>query len=51
MVGTRKNKNMTKDTYNYVPIIDFSKPMTDDDLYSLFNLSEDQKNYINKMIE
>ena len=51
MVGTRKNKNMTKDTYNYVPLIDFSKPMTDDDLYSLFNLSEDQKNYINKLIE
>lgn len=51
MVGTRKNKNMTKDTYNYVPVVDFSKPMTDDELYSIFNLSDKQKEYINKMIE
>lgn len=42
---------MTKDTYNYVPVVDFSKPMTDDELYSIFNLSDKQKEYINKMIE
>ena len=51
MVGTRKNKNMTKDTYNYVPIVDFSKPISDEELYEMFGLDETQKSYIEKMIE
>ena len=50
IVGVRKNKNMTQDTYKYVPVIDFSKPITDQELYSMYELTEEERDYIEKMI-
>ena len=51
MVGIRKNKNMPRDTYKFVPILDFKKDWTDEELYKYFDLSNDQIDYIEKMIE
>lgn len=51
MVGIRKNKNMPKETYKSAPIMDFSKKWTDKDLYSYFELSQEQINYIEAYIQ
>lgn len=60
MVGIRKNKNMTRDTYTFVPLQDFtstsdiswSKPVPEIDaqLYQKYNLSADETAFIEKMI-
>ena len=50
LAGARKNKNMTQDTYLFVPIVDFSKEWTDEELYTLFGLSNDQRDYVERMI-
>lgn len=51
MVGIRKTKNMPRETYKFVPIVDFNEEWTDKKLYNYFNLSDEQINYIEKMIE
>lgn len=51
MVGIRKTKNMPRETYKFVPIVDFSSEWTDKKLYNYFNLSDQQIDYIEKMIE
>lgn len=51
MVGIRKTKNMPRETYKFVPIVDFNEAWTDKKLYKYFNLSDEQINYIEKMIE
>lgn len=50
MVGIRKNKNMTHDTYLYAPLQDFSKRWTDEDLYLKYKLSKKEIEYIETMI-
>ncbi len=50
MVGIRKNKNMPRETYKSVPIVDFSKKWSDTELYKLFGLSNEEIDYIEKMI-
>lgn len=50
MVGSRKNKNMTQDTYKYVPLLSFDKQWTDKQLYKHFELSKEEIDYIEKMI-
>ena len=50
MVGIRKNKNMTHDTYLYVPLQDFSHPWTDEMLYKKYNLDKDEIAFIESMI-
>lgn len=51
LVGSRKNKNMTQDTYKYVPIVDFTRIWTDEVLYKEFSLTNNQIDYIEKMID
>lgn len=51
MVGLRKNKNMTQDTYCYVPIVNFSEKWNDIKLYKYFNLNKEDIDYIEKMIK
>lgn len=51
MVGLRKNKNMTQDTYSYVPIVNFSEKWNDIKLYRYFNLDKEDIDYIEKMIK
>lgn len=60
-VGLRKSKNMTQDTYSYVPKFDFSSnnqidwgkstSEIDKQLYAIHNLSKDEINYIESMIK
>jgi len=50
LVGIRKNKNMTQDTYSFVPIQDFTKVWTDESLYAKYNLSKNDIDFIEKMI-
>ena len=50
MIGIRKNKNMTQDTYSFVPLLDFSRSWSDTELYSYFNLCQEEIDYIEKMI-
>lgn len=51
LVGIRKNKNMTHDTYLFAPLLDNNKCYTDNDLYKLFNLDNKEIEYIEKMIQ
>ncbi|MGL4987455.1 MAG: Eco57I restriction-modification methylase domain-containing protein [Treponemataceae bacterium] len=61
MVGIRKNKNMTRDTYKFVPLQDFTKksdidwsktiPEIDKQLYAKYNLNTDEISFIEKMIK
>ena len=50
MVGIRKNKNMTHDTYLYAPIQDFSRVWTDEELYQKYELDKKEIDYIESMI-
>ena len=50
LVGIRKNKNMTHDTYLYVPLQDFSHPWTDEMLYEKYGLTEEEIAFIESMI-
>ena len=51
LVGARKNKNMTQSTYSFVPMQDFSKPWTDEELYQKYDLSQDEIDFIESMIK
>ena len=51
MVGIRKLKNMTRDTYQFVPLQDFSHPWTDADLYAKYHLTDDEIAFIESMIK
>ena len=61
MVGIRKNKNMTRDTYKFVPLQDFTSnsdidwsvsiPEIDEQLYEKYVLSDDEIAFIEKMIK
>ena len=51
LVGARKNKNMTQNTYSFVPMQDFSKPWTDEELYKKYNLTKEEIEFIEKMIK
>ena len=50
LVGIRKNKNMTQKTYSYVPLQDFSKPWTDEELYAKYGLKDEEIQFIESMI-
>ena len=61
LVGTRKLKNMTQDTYSFVPLqdftagsdIDWSKPVAEIDrqLYAKYHLTDEEIAFIEKMIK
>lgn len=50
LVGARKNKNMTQATYSFVPLQDFSKTWTDEELFAKYNLSQEEIDFIENMI-
>lgn len=51
MLSIRKiAQNMTSKTYLYVPMQDFSKPWTDEELYAKYKLSEEQIKHIEKIV-
>ena len=50
-MGARKNKNVTQSTYAFVPMHDFSKPWTDEELYKKYNLTQEEIDFIESMIK
>ena len=50
LVGIRKLKNMSQDTYSLVPIVDFQKSWNDLSLKEEYGLSDTEYDYIDKMI-
>ena len=42
--------NMSKSTFSFVPLQDFSKPWTDEELYAKYNLSPEEISFIESMI-
>ena len=61
LVGTRKLKNMTQDTYSFVPLQDFTETsdidwnkaisVIDQQLYSKYHLTNEEITFIEKMIK
>lgn len=51
LVGIRKNKNMTQDTYSFAPMQDFSEPWTDEKLYKKYGLTQAEIDFIESMIK
>ena len=43
--------NMSKASYSFVPSQDFSKPWSDDELYEKYNITEEEKTFIDSMIK
>lgn len=51
MMSLVKNtQNISRGSYMFVPLQDFSKPWTDEELYKKYNLSEDEIAFIESMI-
>ena len=42
--------NMTKASYSFVPMQDFSKPWTDEELYAKYGITEEEIAFIDSMI-
>lgn len=52
MLGLKKNtQHTTKAVYQFVPMQDFSKPWTDEELYKKYNLSQEEIDFIESMIK
>lgn len=52
LVGIRKmTQHATQTVYAYVPMQDFSKPWTDEELYKKYNLSQEEIDFIESMIK
>ena len=43
--------NMSKNTYSFVPVQDYSKPWTDEELYAKYGLEDDEIAFIDSMIK
>ena len=51
LVGIRKQtQHATKQVYHYVPLQDFSKPWTDEELYKKYKLTQEEINFIESTI-
>lgn len=47
----KKTQNGPRGVYQFVPIQDFSKPWTDEELYKKYNLTQDEIDFIESMIK
>jgi len=43
--------NLSKLVFSFVPLQDFSKPWTDEELYKKYNLTEEEIQFIESMIK
>ena len=51
MLGLKKvTQHTTSKVYNFVPLQDFSKPWTDEELYAKYGLTEEEIEFIESMI-
>lgn len=51
LLFNRSQKNASSKTFCLIPIQDFSKPWTDEELYAKYNLSQEEINFIETMIK
>lgn len=52
LMGLAKiTQDATNKVYQFIPMQDFSKPLTDKELYAKYNLSQDEIAYIENMIK
>ena len=52
LVGVKKNdQGAAQSVYQYVPMQDFSKPWTDNELYAKYGLTEDEIDFIENNVE
>lgn len=52
LVLLKKNtQNAPRQVYQFVPIQDFSKPWTDEELYKKYGLSQEETDFIESMIK
>ena len=52
MVGVKKNdQGMAQGVYQYVPMQDFSKPWTDEELYKKYNLTQEEIDFIESTVK
>lgn len=52
LVSLKKNtQNALKKVYEFVPLQDFSKPWTDEELYAKYGLTEEEIAFIESMIK
>lgn len=47
----KDTQDCLKKTYSYIPMQDFSKPWTDEELYAKYNLSQEEIDFIESMIK
>lgn len=47
----KNTQNAAKNVYQFVPMQDFSKPWTDEELYKKYNLTQEEINFIESMIK
>jgi site-specific DNA-methyltransferase (adenine-specific) len=51
LVSLRKNtQHANRDVYKFVPLLDMDRPWSDDDLFEMYHLSEEEVNYIKEKI-
>ena len=52
LLGLKKiTQHTTSKTYSFIPVQDFSKPWTDEELYKKYNLTDDEIAFIESMIK
>lgn len=44
-------QNITKESFSFVPLQDFTRPWTDADLYAKYNLTDEEIQFIESMIK
>lgn len=50
LLQTLSSINISKDKFRFVPMQDFSKPWTDEELYAKYNLTQEEIDFIESMI-
>lgn len=47
----RHSLNISRESFNLIPLQDFSKPWTDEELYQKYDLSQEEIDFIESMIK
>ena len=47
----KPSQHVTRNVYNFIPLQDFSKSWTDDELYNKYKLTNDEINFIESMVK
>lgn len=50
-MASKTSQDLPSKTYRYIPILNFAKPCTDEELYAKFGLTEKEITFIESMIK